>query len=150
MQAGAPGRWSQARSGAESGQSPGAERPQWRGAEGAPSPHPIPPYSLLEGRTLHQDDTPFPTGSLQDPPWRPSGLGGKPPGLCLSSSQPAIYLLGPLLHPHAGSSISPLSRLQLQPLIPYPHLTPPVQQPLKYRLNLAHTCLNLLEFLLAP
>ena len=54
MQAGAPGRWSQARSGAESGQSPGAERPQWRGAEGAPSPHPIPPYRLLQ----HQVELP--------------------------------------------------------------------------------------------
>ena len=43
----------------------------------------------------------------------------------LGSSQPALYLLGPLPHPHTGSSISPLSRLQLQP--PTPTLTSPHQ-----------------------
>ena len=53
MQAGALGRWSQARSGTESGQSPGAERLQWRGAEGAPQP---PPHPTL-----------FPPGG-EDPP----------------------------------------------------------------------------------
>lgn len=71
MKAGTPGRQSQARSRAESGQSPGAERPQERG-RGSPQPQPI-PHPI----PLHQM-TPFPTGpsdGLQEPPWRPSGLG---------------------------------------------------------------------------
>lgn len=122
-----------------------------------PSPHPTPSYSLLEARTLCQDDTPFPKGPSDG---LPSGSFRNLPGdhlvqgeasRSLPHQQPASPLpVGtPASPPHRQQHLPPFQAAASAPY-PHPHLTPPVQQPLKYRLNLAHTCLNLLEFLLAP
>lgn len=117
-----------------------------------PSPHPTPPYSLLEARTLRKDDTPFSTGpsdGLQEPPWRPSGPGGSLQVSALPAASQPFTCWDPCLTPTPAAASPPFQAAASAPH-PHPHLTPPVQQPLKYRLNLAHTCLNLLEFLPAP
>lgn len=137
---GTPGRWSQAlelggRRGEGQRETPPHSIPSWR------------------AKPLHQDDTPSPQVlrmAFRNLPG--DHLIWVEGSRSLPHQQPASPLpVGtPASPPHRQQHLPPFETAASAPPMPHPHPSPPVQQPLKYRLNLAHTCLNLLESLLAP